>query len=375
MSLINRMLQDLDRRQRHAGTIDAAVARPVPVTPVGRSGRLWWIGIAVLLLSVALAVLLLLSPQNEPPQQPASGPMQPASLPDEGVEQQPKNMPQPEIVDQNSEPESVASKRGSQEEAAIGVKEHLAASKVDRQPAALEEEGVMEPLVAPAPVVEAIPRQEPAAVPEVKKPAVPEPEKSSAKGKPTAGDRATRLLSKAEDFLVVGRIAEAESELQRALKLNPKKHRARELLVGLMLRSGRDNSAALLLAEGRRLAPEHELFALLQVRLLLQQGRRYAAIELLKEMEHSAGSGTQILTMLAALLQQDGRHQEAADVYRRLVKTDPDNGNHWVGLGISLEAMGMVSEAVAAYDRSMRGAILSPELGSYAAERLKALRY
>ncbi len=388
MSLINRMLQDLDKRQQQVGEVDAVVAQPVPV--LNRSGVrwLWWLGAAIIVLLLAWILLLQLPPESEFPLQPPSTPMLSAPMPVEGVEFQPENMPQPELdmVDHNSDPailqEIQTQPNGElvelvgdaqvEEQPPILVGDNLALSKdtteepqttAPEKPAAVEPEQVS-PVEREVVVKSAKPSR----------PAVTVPKKSRGEVKQTSSESAGRTLRRAEELLTTGRISEAEAKLRRVLEMDPKRDRARELLVGLLIQSGRNNGAAQLLAEGRKIAPNHTLFALLQVRLLLQQGRRTAAIDLLKNMRESVDSGRQGLVMLAALQQQEGQHTEAVDSYKRLVKLQPGVANHWVGMGISLEALGLESEAIAAYDYSMRGGSLSPELGSYAAGRLKVLR-
>jgi MSHA biogenesis protein MshN len=363
------MLQDLDKRQRPVGSVDAAVARPIPVSPAGRVNHIWWISGAIMLLLVVLFFFFKPAPESEFPLQPPSRPMEPAPMPQEGVAFEPENMPEPVVADQNSEPLTEQQKLPPIpiDESSLVVTEDDLAKPLGKQKRAVQPQA--EPKVAPkpkpAPVV---------AKPAPVKPVAPKPKRSSGQVKRPSGENPKRTLDIAEEYLATGRLAEAESKLNRVLELDPRMHRAREMLVGLMIRSGRDDIAALLLDEGRKLAPNRPLFALLQVRLLLQQGRRIAAIDLLKDIKSPAGGGQKLLTMLAALQQQEEQHEEAVATYQKLAKLDPGNGNHWVGMGISLEALDKKAEAMRAYDRSLRGDTLTPELAIYAAERLKALQ-
>ncbi len=364
MSLINRMLQDLDKRQRQVGPVDAAVARPIPVFPISKVNRSWWGGAAILLLLMILAVIFWSAQDSELSQQPPSEPMEPAPMPVEGVEFKPENMPEPVIADQNSE-----SLETGKSLPPIPIDEASLVVTEDDLAAPLGTEKRAEPQTASKPAEMVVAQPTP-----VKKTATAKPTKSSGQVKRPSSENASRTLHTAEEYLATGRLAEAEAKLRRVLQLDPKMHRAREMLVGLMIRGGRDDVAAQLLAEGRKIAPNHQLYALLQVRLLLQQGRRIAAINLLKDMNYPSGSGQQLLTMLAALQQQEQQHEESVATYQKLMQLEPGNGNHWVGMGISLEALGMRAEAMGAYDRSMRVDTLSPELARYAAERLQALR-
>jgi MSHA biogenesis protein MshN len=288
---------------------------------------------------------------------------------------EPENMPEPVVVDQNSE--SPAKEESLQpipiDEASLEITEDDFAKPLGKQ------KSVVKPQVKQKAEPKVVPKPKPAAPvvaqPPPVKPAAPKPKRSSAKVKRPSGENPKRTLDIAEEYLATGRLAEAEAKLNRVLVLDPRMHRAREMLVGLMIRSGRNDIAAMLLDEGRKLAPNRPLFALLQVRLLLQQGRRVAAIALLKDMKYPSGGGQKLLTMLAALQQQEQQHEEAVVTYKKLVRLDPGNGNHWVGMGISLEALEKQAEAMGAYDQSLRGDTLTPDLAIYAAERLKALQY
>jgi MSHA biogenesis protein MshN len=310
------------------------------------------------------------TPESEFSLQPPSKPMEPAPMPQEGVAFEPENMPEPVVADQNSEPLTEQQKLPPIpiDESSLVVTEDDLAKPLGKQKSAVPPP--VEPTVAPKPKPAAPVVAKPAPV----KPAAPKPKRSSGQVKRPSGENPKRTLDIAEEYLATGRLAEAEAKLNRVLELDPKMHRAREMLVGLMIRSGRDDIAALLLDEGRKLAPNRPLFALLQVRLLLQQGRRIAAIDLLENMKYPAGGGQKLLTMLAALQQQEAQHEKAVATYQKLIKLDPGNGNHWVGMGISLEALDREPEAMRAYDRSLRGDTLTPELAIYAAERLKALQ-
>jgi predicted TPR repeat methyltransferase len=59
--------------------------------------------------------------------------------------------------------------------------------------------------------------------------------------------------------------------------------------------------------------------------------------------------------------------------YQNAVASDNQPAQTWIGLGISLEALGRRAEAAQAYRRGMAGGPLPKEVRDYAAARLRAV--
>jgi len=105
-------------------------------------------------------------------------------------------------------------------------------------------------------------------------------------------------------------------------------------------------------------------------RLTLADGRAEAALAALAVQP---GGGAERDALEAAALQQLGRHAEAEAAYRRALRSEPDIGAWWAGLGISLDASGRGEEALAAFREAQRRGPLDPALADYLGERVEAL--
>lgn len=179
-------------------------------------------------------------------------------------------------------------------------------------------------------------------------------------------------LAPARRAIAAGELAEAEGLLTATLRREPQNLRARELLIGLMLRGERTGDALRQLDAGLAHHPAHGNFVLIKARLLAQSGDRPGAIALLERSTSIAAIGAQRLQMLGALYQQDGRFAEAAEHYRALLAIQPNSAAGWVGVAISLDARGD-DDAAAAYRRALRAGGLPSSAEAYARGRLAEL--
>ena len=75
----------------------------------------------------------------------------------------------------------------------------------------------------------------------------------------------------------------------------------------------------------------------------------------------------------AALYQRQERHVEAGDLYSTLVGRDASRPTWWMGLGLSLEALGHHRRAVAAYRKASALGPLDGAARAWLGERIAAL--
>jgi MSHA biogenesis protein MshN len=74
------------------------------------------------------------------------------------------------------------------------------------------------------------------------------------------------------------------------------------------------------------------------------------------------------------VLQRLGRHAEAAEAYRSGLAIQSSIPQAWLGLGISLEALQQRAAAADAFRSALAAGPVSPELRSFAEQRIRALR-
>ncbi len=175
------------------------------------------------------------------------------------------------------------------------------------------------------------------------------------------------------DHLRSQRHRQAERSLRLALVAESGHIKARELLSGIYIKQGRWIEASELLREGLTYSPEHRTFSKLYARAMMQLNQDAQAIAVLKKYAPAVESDPDYFAILAALYQRQNQHGHAADLYARLVSVNPNKGVWWVGLGISLEAMGRKQDALQAYGHARKTGNLHNEVARFADNRLVAL--
>jgi len=339
MSVINQMLQDLDRRSALARGEAPSVAHHLKaVDPVHRGGEWFWRLVAALLLA-ALGwvgwVAYQLQPRTLATDQAfraadlaRSGPIVAvAAVPDPAPPATPVLLVQPVVQE--------------------------AKAPAPAEPA---------PATAPAPakVVAAKPLRE-------VKGTVSKREITR-----TPGDVADAHFRRAAQFLNQGRVSEAEAQLGQALKAHPAHVPARQAYVALLLEQRRLDAARDLLREAVAAGPSHAPFALMLARIHAEQHDYAGALEVMDGAGPAAQTAA-FQNLRAVVLQRTGRHAEAVAAYRQALGSGPQSATAWMGLGISLEALGHRPEAAQAYRRALGGGVLAAESKEFAEARVKAL--
>jgi MSHA biogenesis protein MshN len=327
MSVINRMLQDLDARAGRAdGMADGlppavAVVRERPTPP-----RVLLIALA-LVLAVALGVALWLvrAPVIKPV---AAAPapvvktivLAPVPMPAPA----PTLAPAPEIT-----PEPVLAEAAP-----------VAVPKAEPKPmAAAPASKVAKPVIAAAPSV----------------------------GGATRTDSPYR---RALNDLAAGRKADAIAALEQALQADPRHSAARETLVGLLIEARRTDEAMAQLQAALALDARQPALAMLLARLQIERGGD--GIDTLLRGLPFAGSaadgGAAYHAILAGALQRSSRHREAIAEYQAALQLAPDNGIWWMGLGLSLRSDGQAAPSADAFRRA-RASGLPAELDAFVARQ------
>jgi MSHA biogenesis protein MshN len=166
--------------------------------------------------------------------------------------------------------------------------------------------------------------------------------------------------------------ARAESLFRELLASRPGHVRARELLAGLYVETGRMTEAIALLDRGLALAPGHRGTSLLLARLLTDQGDETRARTILDAALTAHAADADLNALAAALDARAGRNEQAIARYRAVLAARPGDGRMWLGLGVALEALGEQRDARDAFQRA-RLAGLDAAATRFADERISAL--
>ncbi len=166
----------------------------------------------------------------------------------------------------------------------------------------------------------------------------------------------------------------AVRSLQDALELYPGHLPAREMLVKIFEKGGKNGEAMYLLAEGLEIAPDYIVFKKSYARLLSAQGDYDAATKvMLNGGLPAVDEDPEAHVILASLYQRLDESFLAAQTYRNLLVAWPQTGAFWVGLGGALEGQKLQKEAVECYQRALKTENLRKDLLAYAQKRLRAL--
>lgn len=363
MSLINKMLQDLDARQ--GGEAARQGGSPV-VRPVASGGERWprpglalgaGVGVVVLALGCALAWRYLFS---KPPVAADAVPVQAAK-------------PAVVIVPSNPVTPPEDAKPGKPEAGTLAANE-AAAGKADapRDGDADARSG------AAAKQNRTAQRSGEATHGEAAAPRAP---------RARAGDTAAAARTQQDDVgtqqrgetlyrrglaaLQEGRVQEALASLEQAVLYYPRHDAARQTLIGLLIENRRTDEAIRHLQFGIGLDPRQVNMAMLLARLQLERGG--AAVDTLQRSLPYAGNNAEYRAFLAGALQHDQRHREAVEQYQAALRLQPHNGVWWMGLGISLQADKRNAEARDAFTRARATGALNPELQVFVERKLQQL--
>lgn len=370
MSIINRMLQELDRRQGLSDP-DGTVAIPqVRTVPPARKDREWFWRIIALLMVVALGWVGWIAWQLQPRPQVATDqafraaesarrapPPAPAAVPKPAVPAQvaaAPEAPKPAAEPAKPEPEAKAPAVEAPAKPAARKLAKPAAEKAPRAPVTLDV-GVPPARILPAPAQ--------AAARVVKRDRTRSPE-----------ERAEAEFRRGVALLNQARTGEAEESFAAALAAHAGHIAARQALVALHLEHARVDDARRLLQEGVALHPENVRFAVVLARILIERKDYTAAIDVANGVRAPEQGDAELQFMRATALQRSGRNAEAAEAFQASLRGAPQNGAAWMGLAIALEAAGRKGEAADAFRRAAASGSLGVEARGYAEQRARELQ-
>jgi len=345
MSLINKMLQDLDRRQALAGATDASVAQVTTSAAVPHGGREWLWRIVAVLLTLGVGWVIWVGYQLLPKPLVTNLALQPAP---------PPPAPKVTVTAPPPPPAAVA------EPTLPGPVEAPPVTAPDTLRLAREIETPLRERAAKAPKLAA-------ALPALRKGTVDKRDRVY-----SAAETADAQFRRAAVLLNQGRLSEAEDHLAGALRADPSHGAARQTYVAMLLEQHRVEAARRLLQEALAISPAQPAFAVALARIYTEQRDYRNALEVL-DKAGPAARNAEFQAMRGAVLQRLGKHAEAVEAYQNAIRIAPQPGTTWVGLAISLETLGRRPEAVQAYRRALDAGSLAAEAREYAESRARAL--
>jgi MSHA biogenesis protein MshN len=190
----------------------------------------------------------------------------------------------------------------------------------------------------------------------------------------TAQERAGNEYRKAHQMLNQGRINEAIAGLRVALQEDADYSHARHALAAILVERGRLDEAEAVLEDGLAQNSAQPDIAVRLARIQMERGKAIAARDTLQRSAASGSGSGDYQAFHAGVLQHLGEHAAAINKYQVALRLSPGVNVWWMGLGISLEAEGKVTEARDAFERARYGGHLSAELDRYVEQKLRRLQ-
>ena len=186
--------------------------------------------------------------------------------------------------------------------------------------------------------------------------------------------RAEGEFKQATIYQQQGRNSEAILSLEQALKLDSNHAPARQLMISLLLEGKRYEDAIRELRAGLAIDAHQINFAMILARLMVERAKVNEAVEILQKAAPFAQDRPDYLAFLAALQQKLGRHKEAVQTYRLALNKHAQNAVWWMGLGISLQADGANAEALEAYRQAKTQPGLGADLLAFVDQRIAQIQ-
>jgi tetratricopeptide (TPR) repeat protein len=187
---------------------------------------------------------------------------------------------------------------------------------------------------------------------------------------PAAEQLAAAALREAMELARAGQRQAALQRAQEALALAPAQGAARQLAAVLQHESGDTAGALALLREGAQMPAPAPALTLLLARLLGAQGLADEALEVLRrhDLRSAEAEG-----LRGGLLAQQGHYDQALPAYESAVHQQPGHAMWWFGLAVALDSQGQGERARQAFAQARGLGLPREDLLTYTEQRLRAL--
>lgn len=165
-----------------------------------------------------------------------------------------------------------------------------------------------------------------------------------------------------------------QEKLRQTLQLNPKHIEARLILANHLLNKGMTSKTETMLDQGLQLLPHNKQLISFRSQLFLQNKQPLAALSLLHQINSSDSQDEMYLSLLASAYQQTKDHVKSLQTYQKLLSINPKKAEYWLGLAIALEKQGNAKQALSAYQFALNKKTLKSAVVSYINRRVSLLK-
>jgi MSHA biogenesis protein MshN len=165
----------------------------------------------------------------------------------------------------------------------------------------------------------------------------------------------------------------AQSLLSDLLAIDPNNIKTRKKLASLLFAQGNYIQSEQLLAQGIKLHPAQSDLRLMLARLYMAQKKSAQAIDILAKFQPSTANQVEYLAYRASLAQQLKQTQLAMSDYLVLTKIEPGNARWWLGLAIIRDQLGERTIALQAYNKANELGQLDGSVDDFIQQRISVL--
>lgn len=189
----------------------------------------------------------------------------------------------------------------------------------------------------------------------------------------TPSQLAQKQLTLATDAEKQGKLDKALEYYEKALGFDPSLHNVRQQLAALHYGQGRLNNAEQVLQQAVLLYPQEFEFYLLLARVQQELGEVDLALASLAQIPDSHVLARQKWLAQTDLAQKQGQFTLAEQAYRQLLQQEPQQGKWWMGLGYALDSQQQFAKASQAYRTALSHSGLSAQATTFIEQRLSQL--
>ncbi|MDO6775459.1 tetratricopeptide repeat protein [Shewanella sp. 3_MG-2023] len=175
----------------------------------------------------------------------------------------------------------------------------------------------------------------------------------------------------------VAEVAEQQQKIDQAIKnyyealvLQPSMHQARKQLAALYYSVNNLGRAEQILAQGVSLFPEEVELAILKAKVQIAAFSPNKALNTLSEIDDNSEWARDKWMLQSDIAQQEGQFALAEAAYRSLLSIEPSQARWWMGLAYALDSQQQYPQAADAYRKAMSYRGLSTGAMTYIEQRL-----
>lgn len=356
MSVINRMLRDLDKRQQQERTTTstpaAAAPRPFP----------WgWVLGAVAITAIAVTAVMVIWQTTTKQPELAQVERPPA------IEQETQPV-EADVV--KAEPVAVEASEPSTPVAQASQPQQRL------QPSPVQEVNATDVVIEAAEAAEEPEVVEPAASPEANTTVADDEDKKGTmqveRVELSAEELAEVKLKQAREAMSKGERERAGSLFEQVIALAPEHVAARSELAAYWYGRGQIASALAVLEQGLKKQPQQARWQLLYAKILLKGGAHEQTLTALAEIAPDTAQAVDLYQLRAAAANELGRYAIAAADYVTLAERT-NEGRWWLAAAVAFEDTQQLAAATRAYQQALAVSDLASDARSYAQQRLQIL--